>query len=133
MVGKFQQVVQVYFDDLDHQFDIQFLVLMHQDVSETDHFLESPGQVAGKDAIFRQQLKAFPAFLGDSQFPNFDQVVGQVDALLAGPLQIQGDGVLSEKIVLKGHIPRQIVVRANLLDAPFDAFLFVQNDIIHTS
>lgn len=83
---------------------------MHQDVTETDHRLKRArhGSIDQPSAL--QQLKAVPTVLRQSKFLDFDQVIGDVYGKFARPLQIHGDGVLLEKILLERQSAIQNVI-----------------------
>jgi hypothetical protein len=104
-IGERQEVIEPVLDDFYHDVEIEPLVLVYQDVAEPDYrpkgrrhrLIDQPGAL--------QQREAVLAVLGQPQLPDLDQVIGNVDADLAGTLYVQANRVLPEIILLEGISP----------------------------
>jgi hypothetical protein len=69
----------------------------HRPKGRRHRLIDQPGAL--------QQRETVLAVLGQPQLPGLDQVIGDVDADLAGTLYVQGNRVLPEIIFLEGKLP----------------------------
>lgn len=128
-VREKQQVVEPLFDHLDHQFDVEALILVNQHISESNHSFKPFRKVLWDKPIDRKQAKALFAFLRKPQLAHPHHMVCQIDTLLAGPLQIQRNGVLAQIVLRKRQVAWKSIIRPDLFDAPLDAL----GDVVHKS
>lgn len=104
-------------------------VAVDGDVAEADHGAHGAGEVGGEETGLLEQVEGLAAFLGEAEAVLAREVHGQVDAGLAGALEVQDDrvlagGVLQEVPVVAG------VDLADAGEAALDDRRLVQDDVI---
>ena len=90
-----QEVVQPFVNDTAHDVQIESLVVVHGDVSEPHHPLHAAREFLVQVSGTFEQVECLAAVLRHTEPVDPHQVHRQVDAALAGPLQIENDRVLT--------------------------------------
>jgi len=105
---------------------------MNQNISEPHHTLKLFCQFRRNNASPEKDVETFLTFLREPELLLLYQMVGQIKNLLSSALKVYGYCVLFHEVFLEKHARGLLVVDADLLDAPFDALLLVQNNVVHT-
>jgi len=68
IIGKNYQIVDMVFDDVNQQIDIQLLILMDQDIAKSDHAFQMNGEFGRDNPCLGKNVERFLAFFGKSKF-----------------------------------------------------------------
>ena len=123
--------IGVSFDDLFDELIVNISILVGHDVPETSHVDQFLFQFSGYVAGFAEQGETLGTVFGPSEFFPADGVIGHVQRLFTGSLEIQDDDVLLVVIVLKQQIRRFFPSASGALYATLNALLFGYQQFVH--
>ena len=123
------EVGEVFGNNGVENFQLDSLVIVDGDVSESDHVLHGPGTGGGDESAGCEDVEGVAAGLGDSEVPDRDPMHGKVDGCLACAQQVEDDGILDCEIRKAGWIAAEFLGDPG--KAAADDFRFVDGDVVH--